>query len=274
MIRRWRDTIERTLGSLGQALEFADRAESAATAGFLRQIDPRVKIFGALALVIAVVLSRRTAVTAGVLALLVLAVVISQQRVRQISFRLWAVVFVFTTATALPALFITPGTPFLRIPLFGWTVTEPGLRSALHLVLRTETTATLALLLSLTTRWTHLLKALRALHVPAIFVTILGMTHRYVFLLIQIALEFFEARRVRTVGRLDASQRRRLTTSSAGALFGRSIDLSHEIYQAMLARGFRGDFLTVKRFVMTWRDWTALAVFMSLAAAAAWVGIR
>ena len=45
----------------------------------------------------------------------------------------------------------------------------------------------------------HVLKALRVLRVPVVVVVVLGMTYRYILLLLEIAHEMFEARRSRTV---------------------------------------------------------------------------
>ena len=68
------------------------------------------------------------------------------------------------------------------------------------LVARVETAATLSVLLILCTPWSHVLKALRVLRVPVVFVVILGMTYRYILLLLQSAHDMFESRRSRMVG--------------------------------------------------------------------------
>ena len=57
--------------------------------------------------------------------------------------------------------------------------------------------ATLAFLLILTTPWPYVLKAMRTLGVPVVVVAMLGMTHRYIFVLLQTATQMFEARRSR-----------------------------------------------------------------------------
>ena len=47
------------------------------------------------------------------------------------------------------------------------------------------------------------MKALRSVGCPMILVAILGMTFRYIFVVLQTASEMFESRKSRTVGRLD-----------------------------------------------------------------------
>ena len=68
---------------------------------------------------------------------------------------------------------------------------------------RAETAATLSALLVLTTPWPWVLKALRTFRCPMVLVAILGMTYRYIFVILQTAFEMFESRKSRTVGVLE-----------------------------------------------------------------------
>ena len=112
--------------------------------------------------------------------------------------RVWLIVLGFTGVIAIPALFITPGRPIASNGTIA--ITEQGLRTASLLVLRVETAVTFTTLLILCTPWTHVLKALRALRLPKEAITMLAMTYRYVFLLVDTAGQMFESRRSRTVG--------------------------------------------------------------------------
>ena len=69
--------------------------------------------------------------------------------------------------------------------------------------MRAETAATLSVLIVLCTPWNNVLKALRVLRLPTVLVVILGMTYRYIFLLLRTAHDMFESRRSRMVGQLD-----------------------------------------------------------------------
>jgi len=268
---RRRDFVEGTLRRLAGTMEYATRADdSAEHAGLLQQIDPRVKLGGFLLLIVAAVTAQRVGVIAGIfLAGLLLALLSGVVRTLT---KLWIGILVFTGAIVLPALFTTPGLTLWHLPWVGWAVTAPGLHSAMMLIVRSETSATLATLMVLTSRWVHLLKALRVFRMPVVFVVILGMTHRYIFLLLQIAQDFFDAHRARRVGRLNPAQRRHMAVSSAAVLLNKSMQLSSEVYDAMQARGFRGTVYTLDEFRMKGRDWGMLAAFVSLAAAAFWMG--
>jgi len=272
MIRRTR-FVEHTMEGLREAIERALYAESmAARSGLLQPVDPRVKVAGLLALVIAVSWAAKPGVIAALFVLATLAAVLSRLSIAHLAARVWLSALAFTGALAVPAVFLTPGRLLYHVPGLGWPVTAQGLTTAAYLILRVEAAATLALLLIFTTPWTHVLKALRTLRVPVVFVVVLGMTCRYIFLMLETAHEMFESRKSRTVGELTPADRRRLAVSSAGVLLSKTVQLSGEVYLAMQARGFRGEVYVLDDFQMRGRDWLALVCFGSLAAAAVWAG--
>ena len=266
--------VERNLAALAETWEqaaFAD--EFSGRAGFLQTLDPRAKILGIGLLILTSVTVRRLPV---VLALFLAAGGLATAA--RVPRRVWLVqvwgVLAFTGLLALPAVFLTPGPLVGRVPVLGWPVTASGLRTATLLVARAETTATFALTLVLTTRWTHVLKALRVLGVPTVLVVILGMTHRYIFLLLQLAGDFFLARRSRMVGPLDGARSRQVVAGAAGVLLGKSLQMSGEVYQAMQSRGFRGEVRTLDEFCWRGRDSRAVAGCCAVAGFALWVGLR
>jgi len=89
----------------------------------------------------------------------------------------------------------------------------------------------------------------------------LAMTHRYIFLLIETASQMFESRQSRIFGNLSAAEQRQLAVSTAGVLFGKTIDLSNDVYLAMQSRGFRGQMELIAEFHMKAVDYAALASF-------------
>jgi cobalt/nickel transport system permease protein len=265
--------VERTIAGLAEAMERALYAEELAKIdGLLQRLDPRVKLIGLLALIVAAALSRNILVILGLFVIAILLALLSRVPIRTLATRVWLSALLFTGLLALPAIFITPGRMLYRLPLLGWPVTAQGLGAASYPITRVETAATFALLLILCTPWTYVLKALRVLRVPVVFIVILGMTYRYIFLMLQTARDMFESRQSRMVGTLEGADRRRLASASVGVLLGKSFQLSNEVYLAMLSRGFRGEVYTLDDFQMRARDWAALAGFVALAALAFWLG--
>ena len=99
------------------------------------------------------------------------------------------------------------------------------------------------MLLTLTTPWNRLLSSLRAVFVPRIFVVVLAMAYRYVFVLLvgDRSTCTRRARRAASTDHRDHAGGRRFVAASAGALFGRSHALADDVHLAMISRGFVGD---------------------------------
>jgi cobalt/nickel transport system permease protein len=268
-----RHFMQSTLRGFTQALSDALLSEQVASQpGLVQQLDPRVRLVGLLALVISVVLCRRLEIIAALLMVAMAIAVASRVSLVSLAKRVWLVVLGFTGLIALPALFVTPGETLLAIPVLHLAISVEGVRTAALLILRVETAATLTTVLVLCTPWTHTLKALRSLHLPAEVVTMLAMTHRYIFLLIETANQMFESRESRTVGMLSGAERRRVTARTAGVLLSKSMELSQEVYLAMLSRGFRGEVRLFTDFRMKLRDYLGLTAFLGVGCLAAWVG--
>jgi cobalt/nickel transport system permease protein len=267
-----RSFIERSLESLREVADRSLFSESAARrAGCLQSLDPRAKLIGALALILAVLMVHDVRVVSALLVLTVSAAVIAARHAMPLVLRAWLTAVAITGIAAMPALVLTPGAAILDFP-FGLTVSRQGLTSVALLLGRTLTAMTLSLLLVLTTRWADLLRALRALRVPVILIAITGMTYRYVFVLLEAAAELFEGRRSRRIGPLTPRSQRQLAGATAGALLTRTMRMTDDVYLAMQSRGYRGEVYVLDPPRMHGRDWLALIGFAIVAAAAIIVG--
>jgi cobalt/nickel transport system permease protein len=265
--------IERSIDGLYEAMERALYAEDVAGGGgLLQRLDPRVKVAGLLALIAAAALAAKLSVILAVFAVAILLAALSRISVATLATRVWLGALTFTGAIAVPAIFLTPGRVLYSLPALGWPVTAQGLTTAAYLIMRVETAATLSLLLVFTTPWMHVLKALRVFRAPVVFVVVLGMTCRYILLMLETAHEMFDSRKSRTVGTLPPSERRRLAASTVGVMLSKTFHLSGEVYLAMQARGFRGEVYVLDDFRMQKRDWAALAGFAGICALAVWTG--
>jgi len=272
--------LEKSLAGLADALEQSLFAEEIARqAGLLQGLDPRVKLLGALALLIAVSLSHNLLVIAAIYLLTLPIAVLSHVPLGFYFKRVWVFMPFFTGLIALPALLniFTPGPALITLldiaqPRIYLAVTVPGVITAAFLLLRVGTSVSITVLLILTTRWAALLRALRVLHMPQAFILILGMTYRYLFVLLHTANDMFLARKSRLLGRVSDAEDRRWLTASMGVLLTKSYDLSEEVYLAMQSRGFRGEVLVLDTFAMAQRDWMWLFLFLATAAIAIWLG--
>ncbi|HEX8797430.1 MAG TPA: cobalt ECF transporter T component CbiQ [Terriglobales bacterium] len=265
--------ITGTLLALTRALGNALVSEQIARRrGLLQMLDPRVRVIGLLALVLAVTLSHRIDVVVVLFLGAVILALLSYVSHKLLVIRVWLVVLAFTGIIALPALFLTPGEAIVTSPTGSLRITSQGLTAAVLLIARVETAVTLTTLLVLTTPWIEILKSLRTFRIPQEVVMMLAMTHRYIFLLAQTASQMFESRQSRTVGVLDRSAQRHMTTRTAGVLLSKSVELSHDVFLAMQSRGFRGDARVLSEFRMRSWDYLGLAAFLLAGVIAVWVG--
>jgi cobalt/nickel transport system permease protein len=278
--RRARGFVEKTLADITGALEQTLFAEEIARRdGLLQSLDPRAKLVGALALLIAVSASHNLLVIAMLYALTLPIAAASRVPMGFYLKRVWLFMPFFTGVVALPALFdvFTPGAPLVTLidlesPRVYLTITQPGVVTAAFLLLRVGASVSIGVLLILTTRWATLLKALRVLRVPQAFVLILGMTYRYIYVLLHAANNMFLARQSRVVGRVSAADDRRWLTASMGTLFAKSYELSDQVYLAMQSRGFRGEAQVMDALVWRGSDWAWLTALLVVAVLAIWVG--
>lgn len=259
--------LERTLGELASGAATALQGErSAHRQGYLQRLDPRAKVVGLFALIVVTSFVHALLPLVALYLLTIGLAAASHLPIGALMRRVWLSVPIAVGAITLPAALnvVTPG----REAVVLWAgpphlaVTWPGLALAGLLTLRVGVAISLAALLTLTTPWNDLLRALRSLFVPRLFVSVLAMTYRYLTVLLQTAGEMFTARRSRTLGRATNAEGRQFVGRSIGTLFGKTLTLSEEVHAAMIARGFQGDMPTLTR--LRWRIadslWTAAVV--------------
>jgi cobalt/nickel transport system permease protein len=263
--REGRSWLEKTMAEVAGSVERAVFTEEHAhKAGWLQQIDPRAKLVMFLALILA------GSLTSSFWALVLLyGVTLAAAQASRVPFdffvkRVWLGIPFFAGIVVIPAMFFTPGAR-----LFDWSYgpTIPGLIGAAILVMRVGVSVSLAVLLVLVTPWADVLKSLQAFRVPQIFILLLSMTYRYIFLFLRSTNGLFEARKSRQVGRTSGKEQRGWISGSMGGLMHRSFKMSNEVYAAMLARGFTGQVRSYNTYQMKGRDWLVLgaAVLIGIA---------
>ena len=175
----------------------------------------------------------------------------------------------FTAIVALPALFIVPGDSLLQI---GGRViiTAQGAHTAGFLLLRVMDSISFGILLILTTPWNSLLLALRWFRLPAVIIDILGMTYRYIFLLLHTANSMFLARRSRSLGSFSGAENRRWLSRTLASTMAKSQHLSEEVYLAMTARGYQGEIFALNRLQLRTRDYWWLGFSLIVASSLLW----
>jgi cobalt/nickel transport system permease protein len=270
--------VEKTLrGGAGVLRQVMFSDDTAARSGLLQRIDPRVKVLTMVGLLLAAGFVHSSFVLAGLYALTLAAAAASGLPLGFFVKRVWLFVPIFTGIVVLPATLsiVTPG--HLVVPLWTWDgtaegITTQGLATAARLVLRVAVSISIVVLVTLTTSWARLLAGLRALGVPKMFILVIGMAYRYLFHLLTVVMDMYEARKARTIGKQKHDRAARgFVAATAGVTVGKSHQLAEEVHQAMTARGFRGNAKTLDAPRLSLRDAVCLALAAAIAFAALFV---
>lgn len=262
---------EKTLADITHNIEQAVfTEENARRNAFLQSFDPRLKLVLFAALLITVGLAHNIVTIVLIYALTAGLAFLSRIPVDFFIKRVWLGIPFFAGVVVLPSLFLIPGTPLISfaVPMtsISITISVQAVMGAILFITRVGASVSLGVLLVITTPWADLLKALTVLHVPEVFVLILGMTYRYIFLFLHTLDNMLLSRKSRTVGDSSGNEQRQWIVASIGVLLGKSFQMSNEVYQAMLSRGFSGRVRTFNDYRMKPRDWALGALTFVLIA--------
>lgn len=255
--------LERSIaGALSFMKESVFSDDYAARRGLLQSIDPRVKLAAILIFIAAVLFAGDIASCLVLYAACLTLARLSSVGIVYFLKRTWIFIPMFSLFIAVPAIFsvFTPGEPVAAVGVFGLSlkVTRQGLTGAALFVCRVTASVSFAVLLSLTTRHFVLLRALRAFRIPQVFVMVLGMCYRYIYLLIEVIENTYIAIKSRVGRRIGLDRAHRIVAWNIASLWYRSYRLNEAVYESMVARGFTGEPVIEGKFSSSARDWIFL----------------
>ena len=278
--------VEKTLVETARIMEHTIFSEKYASAqGFLQHVDPRVKLLTILLLIVASSFVKKTEILAGIYALTLFLAYISRINLTFFIKRVWLFIPIFSGIVAFPAMFniVTPGESIITFIHFDRTVhllnfsftelslTKEGVLGALLFITRVATSVSLIVLMTLTTKWTDVMKSLRTIGVPQIFVLILSMTYQYIFLLVRIVQEMYLAKKSRTIRtnmtRKGIRKEQNWVASRIGTVLMKSYKMSEEVHSAMISRGFHGEIKSHDTFRIRSIDhiWAGFSLVLTMA---------
>ncbi|HNB51982.1 MAG TPA: cobalt ECF transporter T component CbiQ [Anaerolineales bacterium] len=249
-----------------------------ARASLIHRLDPRVKVIVTILVILSNVLLPDGAWLAFALSW---GLILGINQIARLGARYLLVRSFIALPFALAAvsvIFTVPGNPVfaLGVGKAVLVLTDAGLIRFASILLRSWISVQAAIVLTATTPFPDLIHALRHLRVPSILVAIISFMYRYLFVLSDETLRLLRAREARSAAPLPGrgqarvggslSWRARVAGSMIGQLFLRSYERSDRVYNAMLARGYQGQLLTMHAHEMTPRDWAGfgLACFLLL----------
>ena len=262
--------LEKTINDVAGVLKeliFSEQLSSAK--GMLQNIDLRVKLITTVFLLLVTAGVRNIPTLAGLYLFTLMLAYFSQVPLGFFVKRVWVFIPFFTGIVVLPSIFnfVRAGDPLFNIINLGEpvnlgffklptviAVTKQGLAGAVLIILRVGVSVSLAVLLTITSKWEELLKALRVFFIPKIFIMVLGMTYRYIFLLLTVITDMFVARKSRTIGVNSLRENRKFVSAGIANVFGKAYFLSEEIHDAMIARGYTGEAKIINNFKIKAQD--------------------
>jgi cobalt/nickel transport system permease protein len=228
----------------------------------VHRADPRVKLVATLGIILSNVLLPDDAWLAfGSTWVVILCLI----RLSKIKFRFIfkrSLVAIPFALVAFTVMFTIPGDIIARFNIFGWdlAISLEGFIRFISIMVRAWLSIQAAILLTATTTFPDLAHGLRHLRVPLILIAILSFMYRYLFVLSEEAERLLQARAARSA-RIPGTKsppifwRAKNAGNMVGQLFLRSYERSDRVYNAMVARGFKGQFLTFRPHVMDRSDW-------------------
>ena len=176
---------------------------------------------------------------------------------------------------ALPLAFSVEGTNLFTMRLGAWTQTASleGLERFLSVGFKSWLSIQAAIVLTSSTSFPDLLRAMRAVRLPRLLVAMFGLMWRYLFVLADEALRLMRARAARSGrpgSRADSrpmpsfAWRARVAGGMAGSLFLRAFNRSDRIYGAMLSRCYDGEVRSLPLSSLSPSGWLTLAGGFSL----------
>ncbi len=274
--------VEKTINDVANVLKESIFSEQVANKpGMLQNIDPRVKLITIVYLLVIAAFLRHMPTLVGLYMFTLIMAYFSKVPMKFFVKRVWFFIPFFTGLVVLPSIFniIKPGDPLINLLYLGRrvdflfihlpetiSITKQGLLGAGLIILRVGVSVSLAVLLTVTSRWSELLKSLRVFFVPKIFIMVLEMTYRYIFLLLTVMTDMYTARKSRTIGEFDAKENRRFISTGIGNVFGKAYFMSEEIHDAMISRGYLGEAKSLNRFRVLAQDvvWVILILVIGI----------
>ncbi len=226
----------------------------------IHQLDPRIRLAFTMLYAFVVALSYQFSVLVMALTISSALILISQVSITDVFKRIiWVNALIFLLWLLLP--FTFKGEVLARIGSLA--IYRPGVVLAAQITLKSNAILLAFIALIATMSFATVGHALFRLRVPEKIVHLLLMTYRYVFVIEQEYLRLIRATKIRGFRPGTNANTYRTYSYVVGMLFVRAAARAERVHQAMLCRGFKGQFYSLQEFQMGSASWV-FAVLMAL----------
>ncbi len=260
--------------------------QTASKDDFLQKIDARVKVLFLLFYVVIVSLKRDIAVQVMIGVFVFVLASISRLNIIALYKRVVFWGFIFGFLVAFPSAFnlITPGE--ILLPLLHlsknyslWVyqipkeigITKQGIDGVVMLTSRVMNSLALSLLVSYTTPFPEIIRALRLLKVPDSFLIIVTLSYKYIFIFAKTVEDMHLAKKSRLARQVRNTDARRWIAGRFAFLFKKTQLRCEEIFKAMIGRGFSDNIRLYGFRRLNLRDWSTGIVLCLIGALLLWI---
>lgn len=141
--------------------------------------------------------------------------------------------------------------------------------NSLILIIKVISGVTLVNIMSFTTPWREVTRSLKLFFIPDIFIFVLDVAIRYIYLLGDISLDMLYALKVRSIGKNE--NKYSSISGLIGNLFLKSNKIGDEMFSAMECRGFTGQYK--RNLSFGFKIYDILYICFEAILAAAWIFI-
>lgn len=214
--------IDKSIFSMVKVLSRIRRDDFKKENGMVYSINPTLKLLGVVLMLVLLSLSRNILFIGAVYGYIILSLVFMKlDDVKK---------------TAAPALiaFLLTGTMLLPSIIMG------NVRNSILIIIKVAAGVFIINILSLTTPWKDVMKSLKLFFVPDMFIFVMDVTIRYIFLLGDISLDMLYSLKKRSIG--VNNKKYSSISGIMGNLFIKSKEMGDEMFSAMECRGFTGEY--------------------------------
>lgn len=244
------------------------------TSSFLSEMDPRIKILTVIYFIFVISIcgvdSHLSFYLFGFI-LIVLALLSKISLTIFLKRYLIILPFLIVIIALLP--FSKEGKEILSLDLKFITlqITDLGMKTFFNVFIKSFLSISALIILSATTSFADSIKALKALKVPLMIITILSFMYRYLYLMVEEVRNMKMAVDARDFGR-NKIVRLKALAGAVAVFFLRSYERSESIYYAMVSRNFDRNYFLKTNYQPTVKDVISFVVFLAVVSEAYLLG--
>lgn len=247
--------------------------------GLFQKIDPRIKILFLIFFILVVSLRKDLPSELYVSIFIFALALLSRLKVVTFYRRIFLFGFIFGFLIALPSAFnfITEGEIILPVATFSrpydlWIyhvpatigITKEGMFGVAMLTMRVINSLSLSFLVLYTTPFPDMVRALKILKVPDIFLIIISLCYKYIFIFSKTIEDMYLAKRARMLREDDNKKAREWIAGRLALIFRKTQFRCEEVFRAMVGRGFSDSIKLYDFGKMRAMDWASGVILFSV----------